>query len=52
MDVRGCFTALATAHMLGLDVQELGRLSSTPEYVQACQVPPHLILNLFFRLPS
>eukprot|EP00873_Tetraselmis_striata_P018221 jgi/Tetstr1/438485/TSEL_027040.t1 len=37
VDVRGCFTALATAHMLGLDVQELGRLSSTPEYVQACQ---------------
>eukprot|EP00873_Tetraselmis_striata_P007213 jgi/Tetstr1/427477/TSEL_017605.t1 len=37
VDVRGCFTALATAHMLGLDVQELGRLSSTPEYVKACQ---------------
>eukprot|EP00193_Tetraselmis_chui_P004692 CAMPEP_0177767152 /NCGR_PEP_ID=MMETSP0491_2-20121128/8925_1 /TAXON_ID=63592 /ORGANISM="Tetraselmis chuii, Strain PLY429" /LENGTH=522 /DNA_ID=CAMNT_0019283653 /DNA_START=265 /DNA_END=1833 /DNA_ORIENTATION=- len=37
VDVRGCFTALATAHMLGLDVQELGRLSSTPEFVRACQ---------------
>ena len=38
MDVRGCYTAVATAHMLGLDAQELAKKAALVEYVQRCQV--------------
>uniref|UniRef100_A0A061SE94 Protein farnesyltransferase subunit beta n=1 Tax=Tetraselmis sp. GSL018 TaxID=582737 RepID=A0A061SE94_9CHLO len=37
VDVRGCFTALAVAHILGLDVNRLGELADAAGYVQRCQ---------------
>lgn len=36
-DVRACYTALAVAHMLNLDVAELVQLSGMVEYVARCQ---------------
>lgn len=38
MDVRGCYTAMAVAYMLGLDVQELAAASNLATYVKSCQV--------------
>eukprot|EP00951_Prasinocladus_malaysianus_P026249 scaffold232482_cov19-Prasinocladus_malaysianus.AAC.1 len=41
-DVRGCFTALATAHILGLNVEELGNLSNAADFVRRCQLGERL----------
>lgn len=36
-DIRSCYLALATAYMLGLDVEALSDRSSLVSYVQKCQ---------------
>jgi len=38
--VRGCYTAMATAHMLGLDKQKLAEGAGMLQYVRRCQVVP------------
>ena len=38
MDVRGCYCAMAAAHMLGLDKQALAARAGMVQYLQACQV--------------
>ena len=38
MDVRGCYTAMATAHMLGLDKHALAEKAGMVQYVKRCQV--------------
>lgn len=40
VDVRGCYTALAVAHILDLDVPALVARSGLVDYVRRCQVPP------------
>ena len=40
-DLRACYLAMAVAHMLCLDKEELVRRSSMVQYVQRCQVRPH-----------
>ena len=37
-DLRACYIAMAVAHMLGLDKQELLQRSGMVEYVRRCQV--------------
>ena len=39
VDVRGCYTALAVAHILALDVPALAARSGLVDYVRRCQVP-------------
>ena len=34
----GCYTAMATAHLLGLDTATLARRAGMVEYVRSCQV--------------
>lgn len=36
--MRGCFTALAIAYILQLDVQEIGRMADVAGFVKRCQV--------------
>lgn len=51
--MRGCYTAMATAHMLGLDKNDLASRSGMVEYVKRCQVTlmpfmashPHAVLT-------
>lgn len=38
-DVRACYTALAVATMLNLDVEGLVRRSRVVEYIARCQTP-------------
>ena len=38
VDVRGCYTAMATAHMLKLDKQALAQKAGMVQYVKRCQV--------------
>ena len=38
MDLRGCYTALAIAHMLCLDVQRLAQHCALPHFLSRCQV--------------
>lgn len=37
VDVRGCYCAMATAHMLELDAKALAQAASMVEYVRSCQ---------------
>lgn len=37
VDVRGCYCAMATAHMLDLDAKALAQAASMVEYVRSCQ---------------
>eukprot|EP00891_Asterochloris_glomerata_P004559 jgi/Astpho2/4559/e_gw1.00067.409.1_t len=37
VDVRGCYCAMAAAHMLGLDKQALAAQAGMVQYLQACQ---------------
>jgi hypothetical protein len=39
--VRGCYCAMATAHMLGLDAPALAQAASMVDFVQSCQVSSH-----------
>lgn len=41
VDVRGAYTALATAHMLKLDKAALAKQAGVVQYVRECQVHPH-----------
>lgn len=36
--MRGCFTAMASAHMLGLDCKALAERSGMVKYITRCQV--------------
>ena len=36
-DIRGCYCALATCHMLGMDVKQIAVACSLSQYVAACQ---------------
>ena len=38
VDLRGCYTALAIAHMLRLDTHLLARHCALPDFLQQCQV--------------
>lgn len=38
VDVRGCYTALAVAHMLGLDKTQLAEKSGSAKFIKRCQV--------------
>ena len=38
VDVRGCYTAMATAHMLNVDKRALAELADMVTYVKRCQV--------------
>ena len=38
VDLRGCYTALAIAHMLCLDTQLLAHHCALPHFLQQCQV--------------
>ena len=38
MDCRGCYTAMATLHMLGLDSSSVVQRSGLVSFVQRCQV--------------
>lgn len=40
MDCRGCYTAMATLHMLGLDPSGVLERSNMVSFVQRCQVRP------------
>lgn len=37
VDVRGCYCALASCHMLGMDVKQVAEACSLGQYVRACQ---------------
>lgn len=38
MDVRGCYTAMAIAHMLGMDKQRLAERAGMADFLRRCQV--------------
>ena len=38
MDCRGCYTAMVTLHMLGLDGSDVVQRSGMVSFVQRCQV--------------
>lgn len=40
VDVRGCYTAMAVAHMLCLDKAALSRSAGMVDFVRRCQVEP------------
>lgn len=46
VDIRSCYLALATAYMLGFDLEDLADRSSLVSYTQRCQtyeVRPHVL---------
>ena len=45
VDVRGAYTALATAHMLKLDKAALAKQAGVVQYVRQCQVHPYTSLD-------
>ena len=51
VDVRGCYTAVATAHMLGLDKVSLAKQAGMVEFVTRCQVhhPVPFLEPILFR---
>ena len=42
VDVRGCYTAMAAAHMLRLDKAALARKAGMIDFVRRCQVRLHV----------
>lgn len=42
VDVRGCYTAMAAAHMLCLDKADFARKAGMVDFVRRCQVRPQL----------
>ena len=52
--MRGCYTAMATAHMLSLDKFALAEQAGMVQYVKRCQVEQHhalFCLGPYFALP-
>ena len=49
MDVRGCYTAMAAAHMLRLDKAALARKAGMVDFLRRCQVPPPPVLSVFLE---
>ncbi len=38
VDVRGCYTAIAAAHMTGIDIQDLAARGGLVDFIKRCQV--------------
>ena len=45
-DLRACYTAMAVAHMLCLDKEQLLARSGMLDYVGRCQVPAYWLLGM------
>ena len=52
MDCRGCYTALAALHMLGLDPSGVLERSDLVSFVWRCQVRPYAHLSVVHGTPS
>jgi prenyltransferase beta subunit len=52
IDIRGCYCAMATAHMLGLDAPALACEASMVDFVRSCQVGRLLAARSLSHLPE